>query len=90
MNALWKKLIGRLAAEVCYYIGHWSWLVFEAFCKEESYDEEANRFTWPLEWLWNIYQHSMSASYTVQEWGGAEKPWVAVDVEGDQHEAEVH
>lgn len=73
-----KRVLGRCAAEVTYYIGHWSWLLFDKLYSDEQYmkDEALPKHQ---EWLWNIYQHTMCWSVDVQDWGGAQKPWMTVD-----------
>lgn len=87
MNAWWKKLIGRLAAETCYYIGHWSWLLFDWLYSLRSDEYQGDHMPQYLWVLWQVYQRSMGWSLDVQDWGGCELPWRKVE---DENEAQVH
>lgn len=82
MSTLLRKVVGRLAAEVCYYIGHWSWLLFDAIYEVQcDCIEKMERMPWYLEALWCSYQSTMSWSWSAQDWGGCEKPWTKVSEE---------
>lgn len=76
MNACLRKMVGRLVAEACYYLGHWAWLLFDAIyrAKQVEYDKLDNLPAW-LDRVWSIYQRMMLWSVSAQDWGGCEKPW---------------
>jgi hypothetical protein len=55
-----KQLIGRVASEVLYYLGHW--IHFPMIW-----------FDWT--WIYPTYSYLMNCSHRVQVWAGAGGPW---------------
>ena len=55
-----KKLVGYILSWILYWIGDW--------ISKPMYS-----FDWA--WLYPAYNHLMTWSYDVQEWGGKDGPW---------------
>ena len=61
-----KKIVGRIASEVLWYLGHWIHFPM-------------HWFEWA--WIYPVYNWLMTASHKVQQWSGNKLPWTPYDIE---------
>ena len=58
-----KQLVGRIASETLFYLGHWVHFPMVWF-------------DWA--WLYPVYSGLMNASHNIQTWAGNAGPWGTV------------